>query len=356
MTIPPASDRGSSDRDQVFRIATAILSEMQLRGIVPTPDNYDLWFTFRTGGNAPLAARITTLIEQGERFTPYLLNELHAEFLVSENAQVIGESAGALQDVADKIIGDIAAGGQAIRDYTEALAACRVELDGAATIGSLVQAVATLTTETTKAAERNRTLQQQLSASAARVARLRQALAEVKQEATTDGLTGINNRKAFDTKLRRVIAGAKADPDLPPLSVLLLDIDHFNGFNDTHGHKAGDLVLRLVGRVMAANVKGRDTVARYGGEEFAIILAGADVRAGAIVGAQISGALSGKALGRRPAASSVGQVTVSVGVAQYRGGDTPAPLMDRADMALYQAKKTGRNRICTEDEIPSAAA
>ena len=334
---------------QPFRVAAAVLAEMQRRAILPTPHNYDLWFTFRTGGSASLAARLTTLIERGDHFTPALLDALHAEFLGTADSQTVGDAA-ALQDTADTIVNQVAAGGQAMREYGEALAACKVELNGVATIGSLIQAVANLTAETTKAAERNRMLQQQLSTSAARVARLRQALADTKQEATTDGLTGIANRKAFDAKLRRAILAA-AGPESPPLSVLLLDIDHFKSFNDTHGHKAGDLVLRLVGRVLSASVKGRDTAARYGGEEFAIILSGADLRAGTIVGAQIGGALSGKRLANRPAGSGIGQVTLSVGVAQFKLGDTAATLMERADQALYHAKNTGRNRICTERDV-----
>ncbi len=209
-----------------------------------------------------------------------------------------------------------------------------------------MQAIATLSEETRRAGERNRVLEQQVTASAARITRLRQNLAEMKQEATTDVLTGIANRKAFEARLRRAITQARSEQGA--LSVLLLDIDNFKRFNDLHGHRTGDLVLRLVGRVLADNVKGRDCAARYGGEEFAILLAGADLRAGATVAQQICDALSGKHLVNKGSGQGLGRVTASVGVAQFRDNETPAALVERADLALYQAKRTGRNRVCVE--------
>jgi len=107
-------------------------------------------------------------------------------------------------------------------------------------------------------------------------------------------------------------------------------------------------VLRLVGRVVADNVKGRDTAARYGGEEFAVILAGADLRAGAVVAGQMRAVLDGKRLVTRGEQRHHGSVTISAGVAQFVAGDTAASLVERADAALYAAKHAGRNRVCIE--------
>ncbi len=132
------------------------------------------------------------------------------------------------------------------------------------------------------------------------------------------------------------------------MALILLDIDHFKRFNDHYGHRTGDLVLRLVGRVVADNVKGRDTAARYGGEEFAVILAGADLRAGAVVAGQMRAVLDGKRLITRGEQHHHGSVTISAGVAQFVPGDTAASLVERADAALYAAKHAGRNRVCVE--------
>ncbi|MGI4945562.1 MAG: GGDEF domain-containing protein [Janthinobacterium lividum] len=107
-------------------------------------------------------------------------------------------------------------------------------------------------------------------------------------------------------------------------------------------------MLRLVARLLADNVKGRDTVARYGGEEFAILLTGAGLRAAEVVARQINEALSSKRLATKGTAASFDHVTISVGVAQARPGEAAAALVERADAALYEAKRTGRNRVCVE--------
>jgi diguanylate cyclase len=331
---------------------------MERRGVIPTPRAYDLWFAYRSGANPELTQRLADLLEQGEVLAPAVLDALHAEFLAGAEVDVEAIATGSdeIERAAQTLVEQVAGGQAAIKGYGDALTHWARRLGGDdQTVGGLVQAVAALTTETTRAAERNRVLEQQLTASAARIAKLRQNLAQVKQAATTDALTGIANRKAFDARLKRALAQARSEPPgtaaSTALSLLLLDIDHFKAFNDTHGHRVGDLVLRLVARVLADNVKGRDTAARYGGEEFAILLAGADLRAAATVAQQICEALSGKRLVNKGSGQGLGHITVSVGVAQYRLGESATALVERADAALYEAKRTGRNRVCMAREL-----
>ncbi len=131
----------------------------------------------------------------------------------------------------------------------------------------------------------------------------------------------------------------------------MLDVDHFKHFNDAYGHRAGDLVLRLVGRLLTENIKGRDIAARYGGEEFAIVLLGADLSAATHVARQICSTLANKRIKlSNGTEQGCGRVTVSIGVAQVRMGDTAASLIDRADAALYAAKHAGRNQVAAERE------
>ncbi len=340
---------------QTHGLAASVLAEMQERGIVPTPRNYDLWFTYRAGRNPVLTQRVATLLDEGQVLTPAMLDTLYGERVAGAemNVDAISSRSDAIQEAAQTLIEQVADGQAAITTYGDTLTDWARRLGDQPTLGGLVQAIAAITAETTRASERNRLLEQQLSASGARIARLRQSLAEVRQEATTDALTGLANRRAFDVRMKRSMAQLRSEPGTP-LSLLLIDVDHFKTFNDTHGHRVGDLVLRLVARLLADNVKGRDTVARYGGEEFAILLAGADLRAASVVARQIGKTLSGKRLVTRGLGQPVGQVTVSIGVAQARPGEQAAALVERADSALYEAKRTGRDKVCTEQTASGA--
>ncbi len=321
--------------------------EMQRYGILPIPSNFELWYIHLSGSNPDLSARLSALVQAGVAPTPEQLSALHSDRVATEiDVDAIADGSEQLDHAARAMVEQVAGNQAALRAYGEALSGVAIRLDQDQTMGGLVQAIMVLTAETARASERNRTLEHQLATSAARITKLRQDLVEAKQDATTDGLTGLCNRKAFDVRLRRAMGRAKADQEA--MALILLDIDHFKRFNDHYGHRTGDLVLRLVGRVVADNVKGRDTAARYGGEEFAVILAGADLRAGAVVAGQMRAVLDGKRLVTRGEQRHHGSVTISAGVAQFVAGDTAASLVERADAALYAAKHAGRNRVCIE--------
>jgi diguanylate cyclase len=158
-------------------------------------------------------------------------------------------------------------------------------------------------------------------------------------EARIDALTGVANRRALDEELARCYAAWQRQGR--PLSLLILDVDHFKKFNDTYGHPAGDEVLRNIGRVLAASVREMDFVARYGGEEFAFVLPGTRLEDAKSAAERIR---NGIAQAKVPFSGKDLQVTVSVGLAELHPGDTVASLLKHADTALYAAKSNGRNR------------
>ena len=134
------------------------------------------------------------------------------------------------------------------------------------------------------------------------------------------------------------------------MALLLTDIDHFKAFNDTFGHLTGDQVLRLVAIAVKQNVKGQDIAARYGGEEFAVILPATTLRSALTVADQLRRAVMTKELMKRSTGEHLGRVTVSIGVAVLRKGDTAQSLIERADNCLYAAKRCGRNRVMCETD------
>lgn len=166
----------------------------------------------------------------------------------------------------------------------------------------------------------------------------RQALVtRLEQAATTDRLTGLANRRRFDDSLTREVARARRSGD--PLSVALVDLDHFKAFNDAHGHLAGDRVLCTLADRWTADLRDGDELARWGGEEFVVLLPDTPVGEAAEVIARL---LAGGA--HLPTAPPI---TASAGVAGYVDGTTAEELLAEADRLLYRAKREGRNRVAT---------
>lgn len=168
---------------------------------------------------------------------------------------------------------------------------------------------------------------------------------QLKLLATTDGLTGLLNRRAFDQALDAEVA--RSGRSQSPISLLLIDIDRFKAFNDLYGHPAGDECLRVVSRCLSDTVKRpTDIVARYGGEEFVAILPDTDEDGAFFIADAFRKALRGKGL--EHTASEKGVVTASVGIATFDAGERArraSELVTRADEALYGAKEAGRDRV-----------
>jgi diguanylate cyclase len=166
----------------------------------------------------------------------------------------------------------------------------------------------------------------------------RELLDSYMNEARTDPLTGLANRRALNQELERRIAQLQRQGT--PLSLLLVDVDHFKRFNDTHGHQAGDEMLCSMARVFRDAVRDMDLATRYGGEEFAIVLPGTVLEDAKCAAERVRRAAAEIELTFRGAKL---RDTVSVGLAQATETDDPQSLLRRADDALYAAKEAGRN-------------
>jgi diguanylate cyclase len=160
-------------------------------------------------------------------------------------------------------------------------------------------------------------------------------------EGGRDPLTRALNRRFLSSILSREIGFANTNHT--PLSVLLLDVDHFKRINDTHGHPVGDEVLRQVAEAVTENVRPSDFVFRYGGEEFLIVLVETHLHQAATIAERMRLALAAKPI--TAAGLAPFNVTASIGVAEHRGHPDENYLVKAADDALYRAKQNGRNRV-----------
>jgi diguanylate cyclase (GGDEF)-like protein len=164
--------------------------------------------------------------------------------------------------------------------------------------------------------------------------------AEIERMATTDGLTGLFNHRVLQETLTRELR--RSERQSVPLSLLLVDIDHFKKVNDTYGHPVGDLVLRGVARILKGEIRDIDVAARYGGEEFAVILTGTDGAGAKIFAERLRKTIMEETF---TADGRTLRVTASIGIAAVPAdAKTKEELIERTDQALYQAKHQGRNR------------
>ncbi|HEY5337626.1 MAG TPA: GGDEF domain-containing protein [Rhizomicrobium sp.] len=333
------------DRAQAF--ANAALALMVERGVAPTPKNYELFYAFTAGENPAVARVLGGLIETRKPFTPEVLADLHERFFATGRIERAVDDAGAdlfstVNEIAARLgiaKNDAVAYGRALSDASGELGAKQSPEELRKLVGGLISS--------TQAMEmRTKALEADLEKSSEQVSELKSKLDDVRKESLTDPLTGLANRKSFDTELDRAIAAARATSQ--PLTVCMVDIDRFKNFNDKWGHQTGDRVLRQVADCLSENVKGRDTAARYGGEEFVIILPQTSLNDGMALANKIRQAVETKKLLKKSTGTILDAITISVGATQLDPEDTAASVVERADVCLYAAKKSGRNRVIGE--------
>ncbi len=195
-------------------------------------------------------------------------------------------------------------------------------------------------------------LSQKLESSTREVSLLSESLQRTQSEALLDSLTGLKNRRGLESALEDL---ARDHSGLAGSALLLVDIDDFKQINDTFGHVLGDKVIRSVAHVLQTSIKGRDVAARFGGDEFAILLPQTTIAGAAIVAEQIREQVARGRIHRADGRESVGEVTLSVGVAVALQGESMEALIERADAAMYTAKRSGRNRVSLAGQAAQAS-
>ena len=232
-----------------------------------------------------------------------------------------------------------------LRELTDAVRRLSAgELDARAPTPPRADEIAMLTDGFNEMAEKiqsnTRHLEEQVEL---RTGALQTANAELERLASTDGLTGLANHRSLHERLAEEVA--RANRYEQPMSLLMIDVDHFKIYNDTNGHPQGDTVLTKVEAILQERLRASDLAARYGGEEFAVILPSTDATAAALVASKLVQAVRDQPF-MGEASQPLGRITISVGGAELTlASETPAQLLVRADARLYEAKSAGRDRV-----------
>jgi diguanylate cyclase len=338
-----------------YRVARSALDMMVRHKVWPTPLNYEIWLHCAAAPLSTLAVEIERMATAGEPFTDATCEALAAAHLPKARLnEEIRDAGDQLSRELDTVSRAIQAAHLSSQAYGATLADATSELSGQNDSASIRNIVSGLSDATRHVEEENRLLQKQLKESTNEVLQLRDHLAQVRRDATTDALTNLSNRKAFDAELHH--SHQVATRSGAGMTLAVLDIDHFKRFNDTWGHQTGDQVLRYVASVLARVGVAPRFAARYGGEEFAMIFPGENAEAVNGLLQDVIVEIASRTLRRRSTNEELGAITVSGGVAELRPGETAHALLERADTALYASKRGGRNRMTNAERTKGVVA
>lgn len=332
------------DLDVADNFASKSLDRMRKDELPPVPQNFEVWYVYYANVNPSLREEINQRLLEQDKITEQDCQDLYEKYLNSGHERETYQRAGdqinsALHDVSD-IMQNVK---ETTNQFTNVLKTATDTLVDVQIPDEVKEVLATINAETERMLQYNHELEKRLDQSSLMMDSIKRDMDRIRREAVTDGLTGIANRKAFDEQINRLCRESKRDGLI--FSFVMIDIDHFKAFNDSYGHQVGDQVLRLVAMTLVNEVKGQDMVARYGGEEFVVILPGTNADAARAVAENLRKAVESKEVLNRATGQSLGQITVSLGVAQFYGSEGAEELIRRADMALYSAKDKGRNQV-----------
>jgi diguanylate cyclase len=355
--FPSADAQGRDSRGAVdpLRLASeqvlGAISEFIFRHRLPVDSQtMTAAFEYASGQNR----RFATMVDQ------YLANggQVTAEWLDDAVGRAARDEATAMTEMMSRLQRSIGEFTQTTRearsattDYRTALRSHVDELGEASKAGAMINELATVARAMIV---RTQDIEQQMVRSERETKTLQRRLDEARRNAEMDHLTGLPNRRSFETTLAEQYAEAKQHHDT--LCVAFCDIDKFKLINDTHGHEAGDRVLKLVARCLAEISDERCHVARHGGEEFVVLFRGTSLEEAFARLDSTREALAGRRLVNRATDTPFGRVSFSAGLADVLAHRDPRAALKAADNALYVAKEQGRNKIVMATEQAESQA
>jgi diguanylate cyclase len=336
------------DLERTFTIAHRALELIKSYGSSASPRSYEVWVTYVTGHKPAINDAIKRIAAEKGTIDDADIDALYSQHIANQRfSEEAGKTGAIVISEIDQVMEMIDFAMGSTQKYGESLEAFTADLSASVDRSRVREIVSSLVVATKDVRSTNQTLEARLRETRGEIEGLRETLEAVRMESLTDPLTGIANRKHFEEMLVKSLDQALVERS--PLALIVIDIDNFKRFNDTYGHLTGDQVLRLVGMTMREQVKTKATLARFGGEEFGIILPDTTLETAIITSERVRSSVMSRELIKRSTGESLGKVTVSLGVAAMRKGDTAVSLLERADQCMFHAKRNGRNRTIADD-------
>ena len=341
----------SATFDRTIGLGERAFAHIRSHRTAASPRFYEFWFAVVGGEHPGLSRAVNELLARTGTISNAEVEDLYEKHLNPARAVAATEKAAAeLASEMLEVDGAISKTRDGLTSYRKLLQKASLDFKRGVRSEDLPKLMSELLHHTTDTERLNGHLSERLSQAINELNGLRNRLDSIRIESNTDAVTTLLNRQAFNDALAGALIQARKTGE--PFALLMTDIDHFKAVNDNYGHVTGDQVLRLVAQTVKHMVKGQDTCARYGGEEFAVILPGTPLEGGVIVAEQVRKAVMSRELVRRSTGENLGRVTVSLGVACLRSGDTETSIVERADKALYVSKRSGRNKVSSERDVP----
>lgn len=313
---------------------------MMRHDIPPNPVHYALWYTYSKGLDLELNRRLDKTVADFDSFPPETAAKLFRDFIIKGELEEARAGQQQVIELVDDIEGNVSRSILGSRNYQMSLEHGLAALQEPI-IDDLPNVLTELQHSTQLMQDQQDKFLSRLSAAQQEIKNLRSQLERAHVAATLDSLTQVFNRNAFSRLLEQTLASQHDG-----VALVILDIDHFKQFNDQYGHPLGDRVLQHVGQLLRETLPARGIAARYGGEEFCIILRDCfDVETAHAFADQLRMKIQSLRIKVRNTDQVLDTITASFGYALARNDDTMESLLTRADDALYQAKRDGRNQV-----------
>jgi len=314
------------------------------------PIVYTVWYEYASGRKPELNKEIESFEKTGKPISFEIILGWFRTYIADHQTTLAEKKTREFRSILTEISRHIGDSGDRLSRQESRLEDYTGQLTPSTSNVEVKNLSAGILSETRSIIKENHSLKQDMDETITEIDALKKELEGMKQAAKTDMLTGLLNRRGFDDAMAGVLQHAADEVDAP-LSVIMTDIDHFKRVNDTHGHLIGDNVLKMLSKLLKDHIKGKDIAARFGGEEFILVLPDTPLDGGRTLAEQIRGSLQNMKWRTKNSGKSIGPITISLGVAQYRPGEEINTLIKRADDALYFAKENGRNKTITEQDL-----
>lgn len=331
-----------ANKVQTLDTATMVLATMRRRGISGLPRNYELVYEALNASNPRMTKEFEMLgrnpgqdelDELGKRHFPH---HHRTGIVQGAHERISGELEGMLRLLKQEQT--------SLESYSKLLGETynRISSKSASSSDILSSIIGVLSNATGDTMEKGKVVVEHMVQRAREMEQVKLELDEYKRIANTDPLTRLSNRRAFDEVLSSIYNNQR---DAMYYSLILADIDHFKKFNDTYGHPVGDRVLGVVAAVMKSTLRKDVFIARTGGEEFAVALQGTNLDVTLEIAERIRRAVEATPLKNQKTGVDYGPITLSLGVCMASDAEGAEELYKKADVALYNAKNSGRNRV-----------